>query len=485
MFIFNDKEYRSLQEQVQENKEQIAMHWNVDRVLADFGIQVLGRVDAVEDLPEDEGENWGYGYLVGPEAPYDVYVWTRPNINAGEPNAYWLNIGKISIVGPEGPAGVSITGAEITSDYKLKLTFSDGTNITIEKGLRGPVGPQGPIGPQGPQGATGPTGPQGPTGPRGEQGPIGPSGAFTVRGVLSSEELLPDASSSEGGDAYLILADGAYTLYVLVSPVYDSKYWQSCGTVGGSGGGAAIYVNGEQVQEFNADVKLDKVSTTSTHARFYTVAADGNQTLTNASATSITQNTVPIRTTSGNIYVPITPTHNQHAASKQYVDNKMGAPTVIGYVDLNAVNTSDETRCIYKVGSIYSSEGALQTNTSKLGAMLQSIILNPQPLIGILEWISDPNDSNIRCLLKSTFSIPSTPYTSTNWAAGRANMVSIPVAIPQYATDRNHVDDTLAYIRIAISPEPHIEFMTGGNRPAPSDFLNGIGAQGRLTFMTA
>lgn len=104
MFELKNTQYRNLEEQVQKNKEDIARHYNIDRVLADFGITVLGRVNTYEDIANlDEGENWGYGYLVGPEDDpngYVVYVWTRPNADIGKDTAYWLNIGKISIVGP-------------------------------------------------------------------------------------------------------------------------------------------------------------------------------------------------------------------------------------------------------------------------------------------------------------------------------------------------------------------------------------------------
>ena len=171
MFIFEDKEYRSLQEQVQTNKEEIAKHWNVDRVLADFGIKVYGRVEYPDLLPETEGENYGAGYLVGLEVPYDVFVWTRANEDAGEPEPYWLNIGKISIVGPEGPAGKSIVSGSMSAAGNLIFTLSDGSAIKIDGDFKGPKGDQGIQGPQGPQGPRGEQGPTGSQGPRGEQVP--------------------------------------------------------------------------------------------------------------------------------------------------------------------------------------------------------------------------------------------------------------------------------------------------------------------------
>ena len=138
MFQLNNKEYRNLEEQVLKNKEEIARHWQVDRVLADFGITVLGRVNTEADLPETEGENWGYAFLVGEEAPYQVYVWTRANPDAGEEVPYWLNIGSISIVGPEGPAGRSISNVSLNANYQLVFSFSDGSQLVLAQSIRGP-----------------------------------------------------------------------------------------------------------------------------------------------------------------------------------------------------------------------------------------------------------------------------------------------------------------------------------------------------------
>ena len=139
MFQLNNKEYRNLEEQVLQNKQDIARHYNIDRVLADFGITVLGRVNSFDVIADiDEGENWGYGYLVGEEAPYEVYVWTRANPDVGKDAPYWLNIGSISIVGPVGPAGRSITNVSINSNYQLVFNFSDGSTLTLAQSIRGP-----------------------------------------------------------------------------------------------------------------------------------------------------------------------------------------------------------------------------------------------------------------------------------------------------------------------------------------------------------
>lgn len=116
MLIKDGIEFRNLVEQVQKNKEDIAKHYDATKVLAEFGIRMLGRYDSYSDIENiDEGENYGNAYLIGSEEPYDVYVWTRANPNSGEENPYWLNIGPISLVGPEGPQGpVGPEGKSIT-----------------------------------------------------------------------------------------------------------------------------------------------------------------------------------------------------------------------------------------------------------------------------------------------------------------------------------------------------------------------------------
>lgn len=300
MFIIDGVEFRNLQEQVLENKEQIAMHWNVDRVLADFGITVLGKVDTPEDLPESEGENWGYGYLVGLDAPYTVYVWTRPNVDAGEPDAYWLNIGSISIVGPQGPKGDKGDPG------------TPGRNGAT--GPAGPQGPQGPVGPQGPQGI------RGEQGPRGLQGPQGPAGSFSIKGTLSSAELLPDANTMEMGDAYIVYVDGASHLYVITGT--EGNYsWQDTGILSA---GTTIIVGGSAVATWDADTKLDKVSLTASYDRAYIVKADGSQGrayIGYPSTIPSTTNYIAERNNKGDIRVPLTPGGSNMAASKQYVDN--------------------------------------------------------------------------------------------------------------------------------------------------------------------
>lgn len=88
---------------MQKNKEDIEAHYKVDRVLAEFGITVIGQVDTASELDGIVGEKYGYAYAVGTSEPYSFYIWTRAN-NVSEED-YWFNIGQLAIVGPQGPEG--------------------------------------------------------------------------------------------------------------------------------------------------------------------------------------------------------------------------------------------------------------------------------------------------------------------------------------------------------------------------------------------
>lgn len=110
MLKYGNKEFRNLEEQVRQNKDDIARHYAQDRVLADFGIKVVGQVDAPADLPPEDSYAGEYGdaYAVGTEAPFTFYIWTRAN--STHPEDYWFDFGEITIVGPQGPKGDTVVG---------------------------------------------------------------------------------------------------------------------------------------------------------------------------------------------------------------------------------------------------------------------------------------------------------------------------------------------------------------------------------------
>jgi hypothetical protein len=115
MIKIGDNYYRNLEEQVQKNKEDIAQHYEIDRVLANLGIKLIGQVETPADLPDPLTYTGEYGdaYAVGNKEAVDAgvgfytyYVFSRPDNDAGNPENHWLNVGRISIVGPQGPQGI-------------------------------------------------------------------------------------------------------------------------------------------------------------------------------------------------------------------------------------------------------------------------------------------------------------------------------------------------------------------------------------------
>ena len=115
-FTLNNIVYRNTTEQVQENKENIEKHYAIDRALANFGIKIVGSVNnsdllpgqstdyAFPQAPDYTGE-FGDAYVVGTEPPYTYWIYTRPDLNQGYTTSYWLDVGQISVQGPEGPEG--------------------------------------------------------------------------------------------------------------------------------------------------------------------------------------------------------------------------------------------------------------------------------------------------------------------------------------------------------------------------------------------
>ena len=247
-YVYDNKIYRNLQQQVKENMENIADLQDLKLV----GLDVKGIVSDYSNLPSSAAQ--GQVYAVGTEAPFELYVYN---------NSSWVDFGQFPKAGPkgdqgpqgepgrQGPKGLTgepgprgYTGAPGTpgqagpqgekgpkgdkGDTGLVDSFAkDAASVTAVgqayvdangylqvctslspltfeqggyiKGTQGPQGIQGPIGPkgdpgeqgaqgiQGEQGVQGPQGPKGDTGatgPAGEQGPIGPEGPEGPQGPI-------------------------------------------------------------------------------------------------------------------------------------------------------------------------------------------------------------------------------------------------------------------------------------------------------------
>ena len=211
-FVYDNKTYRNLQQQVKENMLDIARLQDSNIL----GLDIKGIVPTYQELPTGEQGNI---YAVGTEAPFELYLYN---------DSSWVNLGQFPKAGPKGeqgprgqdglpgPKGLTgdqgprgftgapgvpgqagpkgeqgpqgIQGPEGPRGYKGDkgdpFVYSDFTAEQLEalRGPQGPIGLTGPKGDQGIQGIQGPKGDTGPQGPQGERGPIGPQGIQGVKG---------------------------------------------------------------------------------------------------------------------------------------------------------------------------------------------------------------------------------------------------------------------------------------------------------------
>lgn len=294
MISIDNVKYRNLEEQVQKNKEDIAAHYNMDRVLADFGIRIIGRVDTVEELPDPEHFMGQYGdaYAVGrveedqAMAPFSFYIWTRPDPDAGHDGPYWFNIGELAIVGPQGPKGdignrgpagergsLWYSGTAIpanASNYNVgdiylrntgevyQVIDNNGTNKIWVKvaNLKGPTGATGDDGLRGP---VGPAGPAGPEGPKGDTGAL-----CRIVGSITSVSQLPTPTEENRYDGYTQKVGSGTHLWVITGDT--ELQWMDIGVVGGAGGGGGtnVVINGVVQDEWDASKVLTSPLTTGT-----------------------------------------------------------------------------------------------------------------------------------------------------------------------------------------------------------------------------
>lgn len=197
MIVIKGKEYRNLEEQVLKNKDDI----DTTKQLSMLGIKVVGQVETAEEIPAGEYD-YGDSFLVGEEAPFDLYVWTRGNEQT--PSDHWTNLGPMNLIGPQGPKG--------------------------DKGETGARGPQGPQGIQGIPGPKGDKGDKGDTGQTGAQGPMGPTGTAVhiVGSVESSSQLPQPITLLDLTSAYLV-GSNPYHLYIQVGTTPATAIWTDMG----------------------------------------------------------------------------------------------------------------------------------------------------------------------------------------------------------------------------------------------------------------
>lgn len=354
MITVNNKEYRNLVEQVGYLTNRVDEHYERDRVLADYGIRIVGSVDSVDNLPPANTYDGLYGdaYTVGTGAPYDFYIFTRPL--QGETENRWLDLGQLAIqgpqgdIGPEGPVGPQ---GESTQWYvgqgqpyieaNVNSLYFDTTTSNIYQKQEGQwimvANIKGNTGAQGPQGPQGEIGPQGPQGIQGENGV--PGDAVNIVGILTSSSMLPDPDTVARDSAYVVEDGTGQWLYFITglgtaeSPlIWDKVAFEN---------GTTVLVGGNPVQTFDADSKVDKFTVTTGPDKLYayTPATQTNRSYTIASNKNFMEGGyMPIYVNTDNtagtdgpwninkgFLITQTPQQNYHSANKKYVDEQVQA----------------------------------------------------------------------------------------------------------------------------------------------------------------
>lgn len=161
-YVYDNKTYRNLQQQVKENMDNIAELQDLKLV----GIDVAGIVADSASLPSSAQQ--GQVYAVGSASPYELYVYN---------NSSWIDFGEFPKAGPKGDQGPQ--------------------GEPGRQGQRGLTGPQGPRGYTGAPGTPGQVGPQGEKGPKGDKGDPGEPSSIKVNGTTYTSDAsglitLPD-----------------------------------------------------------------------------------------------------------------------------------------------------------------------------------------------------------------------------------------------------------------------------------------------------
>lgn len=318
MITINNTQFRSLEEQVQKNKEDIAAHYQIDRVLADFGIRVIGQLDTEQELEGKVGEEYGDAYAVGATEPYSFYIWTRAS--EGHPEDYWFNIGPLAIVGPKGadsqvpgPRGQAgskwysgsgnPSGNAQNGDHYLQIgtgaVYVYNNGWTYEGSIKGADGVSI-------------------KGDKGDKGDVG--GFINIVGQVNTVSQLPSPTSLHNL-TFAYLVGPTKQLYIQVGQSSETAVWTDMGPMNVA---TLVTANGEYQNVWDADTKVDKVTVTSAADRVYGVLA--NQTATStiniqdySGFSAPTSSRLARYGTNGRLNVGY-PANAYDAANKSYVD---------------------------------------------------------------------------------------------------------------------------------------------------------------------
>ena len=241
----------NLENQVLKNKVDIQNLQTSEKVLATFGIKVIGTAANSTLIPTVEfykasNPDWGYGdaYAVGTASPYEFYILTRKDENHTED--YWFNLGVIK--GPKGDPG---------ADGANGADGKDGVSPTVAVGTVTTGNPGTPVSVT--NGGTSTNVvlnfriPKGATGDKGAKGDKGDTGfAVNIASELNNINELPTASASYVNVGYVIKdADGDSNFYVCMTNASTGAwYWNNVGKIAFS----ADYVS---QNEYNQDKLTD------------------------------------------------------------------------------------------------------------------------------------------------------------------------------------------------------------------------------------
>ena len=451
--------FMTLENTVDELIDAVNLHYDVDRVLADFGIRVLGTVNRTNDIPgyiqPPYNGNFGDAYLVSlnsdSSAPYDTYIWTRKTPDSVEPDGYWLNIGAINVMGPQGetgpkgdpgPQGENVkwyvfktlpqSGNFRTGDmcllangdiymYDADLGWNNASHVNIK-------------GPQGSPGNNGETPKIGSnnnwwigdidTGisAKGKDGSNGvPGTAILIQGKLSSPDLLPpDPSTAPRNYGYLISINNVVYLY-FIAGIEGEEKWDR---IEYSGNGTIVSTDGIAQSNWDTNTKVSKVNIAN---NLYATDKNGNQTTVTYSQNP-TGNTIPLRVEGGHINLPTTPTKPFQAAPRKYVDD-------IAATKMPKVNTELLAR-----NYIYGTTDQGNTTTAYWLSSMHNPYTIPQRGENGVLYVGTPTADNhaankkyVDDAIASAGSVYKTEFISKSGTLGantRLNMTDLPGIVP-------------------------------------------------------
>lgn len=356
--IYNEN-LNVLERQVLDLTEAVQTHWNVDRVLTDFGIKIMGSrasTNLLPEVPPGGPEAYGEAYAIGTEPPYQFWIWTRPGT--------WFNIGELAIEGQKGVPGASIISASYNDNNELVLKRSDGITITVPGSMKGETGASPTITKTSITGGVRITinNPEGSpissfdimNGADGAsiQGPPGPPSTWNLQGLVSAEQQLPAPETVPDGTAYLVGDNTAgYHLYVYFHDAsINAQIRVDTGPVAA---GTYVFINGQPAASVDMSNYVAK-ATSGSGRRVYAISASNipETYVLRPDVVASPNYQIVVRDSRGHITLPTSvPINNTDATSKGYVDNAIRGALTSGitlYNNLVELTTGDGTHVIFQ-----------------------------------------------------------------------------------------------------------------------------------------